>query len=169
MNTSLDASKTEAIDPKAAFRWSNPIHVAAFGFGSGLSPVMPGTCGTVVAVPLVVLMGLLPNWAYLLITLLAFVVGIYICGKTAVDLGVHDYGGIVWDEIVGYAVTLFFVPIHWLTLLLGFLLFRLFDIWKPWPIGWCDRKVSGGLGIMLDDVIAGLMAAVCLVCISSLY
>jgi len=87
-------------------------------------------------------------------------VGIYLCGKTADALGVHDHGGIVWDEIVGYLITMIAVPLDWKWVLVGFILFRIFDIWKPWPIKWVDSKVSGGLGIMLDDVLAGIFAAV---------
>ncbi|MEE9551479.1 MAG: phosphatidylglycerophosphatase A, partial [Gammaproteobacteria bacterium] len=90
------------------------------------------------------------------------VIGIYLCEKTAKDLKVHDHSAIVWDEIVGYLITMIAAPIGWLWILLGFMLFRLFDIWKPWPIGWVDRRVSGGFGIMLDDVIAGLYGLVIL-------
>jgi phosphatidylglycerophosphatase A len=88
--------------------------------------------------------------------------GIYLCEVTARDLGVHDHSGIVWDEIVGYLITMFFIPFDWRLVILGFLLFRLFDIWKPWPISWLDRKVSGGLGIMLDDLLAGVYALIML-------
>ena len=84
--------------------------------------------------------------------------GIWLCHRTAADLGVHDHGGIVWDEFVGVWITLWLAPTGWFWLVAGFLLFRLFDIWKPWPIGWVDRKVSGGLGIMLDGILAGGMA-----------
>ena len=98
------------------------------------------------------------NCVYLFVCLLVFLIGIPICGRTSADLGVHDHGGIVWDEIAGYFVTMIAVPqsIFWATV--GFVLFRLFDIWKPWPIGWFDRRVSGGFGIMVDDLLAGLMA-----------
>lgn len=137
----------------------NPIHLLAFGFGSGLSPVMPGTIGTVVAIPLFILLSLLTPAMYIIVTCLLAVAGIYICDKTASDLGVHDHSGIVWDEIVGYLITMMFVPCTVLTLLLGFALFRVFDIWKPWPISWCDRHVQGGWGIMLDDLLAGAIAA----------
>jgi phosphatidylglycerophosphatase A len=142
--------------------WRNPIHLLAFGFGSGLAPKAPGTAGTAVAVMIYLL---LPNMAwpiYLVFLTVAFVLGIWLCGKTAHDLGVHDHGGIVWDEFVGYWITLFMVPSGWVWVVLGFVLFRLFDILKPWPIGWVDRQVEGGLGIMLDDVIAGIMAALCI-------
>ncbi|MEY8195315.1 MAG: phosphatidylglycerophosphatase A, partial [Cycloclasticus sp.] len=88
--------------------------------------------------------------------------GIWICGQAAKELGVHDHGGIVWDEIAGYLLTMYWVDFSWQNVLLGFVLFRLFDILKPWPINWVDRRVGGGFGIMLDDLLAGLMAAACL-------
>jgi len=86
---------------------------------------------------------------------LAFIFGIWVCGRAGDDLGVHDHGGIVWDEFVGFWVTMIAVPAGWQWIVAGFLLFRLFDIWKPWPISWADQKVSGGFGVMLDDLIAG--------------
>jgi phosphatidylglycerophosphatase A len=96
---------------------------------------------------------------YLAVVALLFLVGIPICAHTANRLGVHDHPGIVWDEIVGYLVTMAFAPAGWLWVAAGFVLFRLFDIVKPWPIRWCDRKVHGGFGIMLDDLLAGVFAA----------
>jgi phosphatidylglycerophosphatase A len=85
--------------------------------------------------------------------------GIYVCGESARRLGVHDHPGIVWDEITGFAVTMLAVPATMYWVVAGFALFRLFDIWKPWPIREADHSLSGGLGIMLDDVIAGFFAA----------
>jgi phosphatidylglycerophosphatase A len=95
----------------------------------------------------------------MIIVLVSAVVGIYICGSAAKTLGVHDHGGIVWDEFVGFWIAMAALPVSWISLILGFMLFRLFDILKPWPISWLDKKVSGGFGIMIDDVIAGLAAA----------
>ena len=94
--------------------------------------------------------------------LVTSVMGIYICGQTARDLGVHDHGSIVWDEFVGFWITMFAAPVGWVWVVVGFVLFRFFDIIKPWPISWIDKKITGGFGIMLDDVIAGVMAAVVL-------
>lgn len=142
--------------------WRDPIHLLAFGFGSGAMRKAPGTWGTLAAVPLYLLMAPLSLPLYLGLIALAFFAGIYICEKTSRDLGVHDHGGIVWDEFVGLWISLILLPQGWLWLLAGFALFRLFDILKPWPIGWVDHKVSGGLGIMLDDVLAGLMAFILL-------
>ncbi len=137
-----------------------PLHLLAFGFGSGLAPKAPGTFGTLVAVPIYLLMQGLPLIAYLALVLAGFIAGIWICDRTSRDLGVHDHGGIVWDEIIGYLLTMTLAPSGWVWVLLGFLLFRFFDILKPWPIRWLDRRVPGGFGIMLDDLIAGLFAGV---------
>lgn len=150
--------------PTPAFVFRHPGHLLAFGFGAGLAPKAPGTAGTIVAVPLfLVLVNLLPSlYAYLAVLVAAFVAGIFLCGQAARDLGVHDHGGIVWDEFVGFWLTMVLVPVTWPWVLAGFVLFRGFDILKPWPIGWLDRKVHGGFGIMLDDVIAGLYAGIVL-------
>lgn len=123
---------------------------------------MPGTCGTFAAVPLYFVIAELPFYAYIGVLLLAFVFGVYICGKTAEELGVHDHGGIVWDEFVGLWLTLLAAPTGWQWVVAGFVLFRVFDMVKPWPISWADRKLSGGLGIMFDDILAGLAAWGCL-------
>lgn len=147
---------------KALFNLSNPIHFLALGFGSGLAPKAPGTFGTLATLPILWLMLPLSLVWYIAITTAMAVVGIYLCGKTAQDSGVHDHGAIVWDEIVGYLITMIGVAISWQSLLVGFLLFRFFDILKPWPISFLDKHVHGGLGIMLDDVAAGLAALVCM-------
>ena len=141
---------------------ANPIHLLAFGFGARLSPKAPGTVGTVVAVLIYLVLPSMPTIIYAGLILLSFVFGIWICGKTAEDLGVHDNGGIVWDEFVGYWITMFMAPSGLFWVLLGFVLFRLLDIFKPWPIKWADKELAGGLGIMLDDVLAGIMAALCM-------
>jgi phosphatidylglycerophosphatase A len=140
----------------------NPIHFLALGFGSGLSPFMPGTAGSLAAIPLVFGLAFFNQCFFLVIAILTAVIGIYICGKTAGDLGEHDHGAIVWDEIAGMLLTFLFVPVSITTVVIGFLLFRIFDIAKPWPISLADKKVHGGLGIMLDDVIAGLLSCGCL-------
>lgn len=142
--------------------WRNPVHFLAFGCGSGTVPVAPGTFGTLAALPLYLLLAPLGLWTYLTVTALLAVVGVWLCHVTARDLGVHDHSGIVWDEIVGFLVTMTAAPEGWQWVILGFVLFRLFDIVKPWPIGWADRRVHGGLGIMLDDVLAALYAALLL-------
>ncbi|MGR8931197.1 MAG: phosphatidylglycerophosphatase A family protein [Gammaproteobacteria bacterium] len=141
----------------------DPVLFLAFGFGSGLAKKMPGTFGTLAAVPLYLILVQTPSWLYLTATLLCAAVGVVICDKAAEKLEVHDYGGIVWDEIAGLLLTMYFVPFSWLNLLFGFALFRIFDILKPWPIKWVDQNVQGGYGIMLDDLIAGLFSGVLLI------
>lgn len=139
----------------------DPFIFLATGFGSGLSPYAPGTVGTMVSLLLFVWLKD-TGWPLLSLCVAGFVIGIFLCGRTTRILGVHDHGGIVWDEFVGMWITLLWIPLSPLTLLLGFVLFRLFDIVKPWPIGYLDKRVHGGVGIMLDDVLAGVFANVLL-------
>lgn len=143
-------------------RLADPVQFLAFGFGSGCAPRAPGTFGTVAAVALYLPIARLPLEAYLAVLVFAALLGIWLCGEASRRLDVHDHPGIVWDEIVGYFVTMIGVPFGPGWMLAGFVLFRLFDIWKPWPIGWLDRRVSGGLGIMVDDILAGGVACICL-------
>jgi len=148
MSTSLK------IRPDWRFLFSHPAHFLSFGFGSGLSPKAPGTAGTLAAFPLFWLLAGLDAPLYLAVVTLMFLVGIWFCEVTGRALGVADYGGIVWDEIVAMLLVLAFTP-HTLAGFAGaFLLFRLFDIWKPFPIGWFDQHVHGGFGVMLDDLLA---------------
>lgn len=140
----------------------NPLHLLSLGFGAGLFPRAPGTCGTLIAIPFFLLLVQLPLTWYLLFLLLAFGLGVFLCGYTSRALGVHDHSGIVWDELVGYWLTMVAVPAEWLWILLGFVLFRLFDIWKPWPVRIADKSLEGGFGIMIDDVLAGVYALLCL-------
>lgn len=139
-----------------------PSHFLAFGFGSGLSPIMPGTFGSLAAIPLIYFLSFLPIELYIFVCILSFVIGIKICSIATQDLGVHDHGAIVWDEIAGMMIVFVAVPIGIWTIVIGFLLFRLFDIVKPWPISVLDKKLDGGFGIMIDDVLAGLFALVIL-------
>ena len=143
---------------KVSFDLKQPIQFLALGFGSGLAPKAPGTFGTVAAVPLFLLLAMLTPLYYLIAIIVMSIAGIYICGKAANDVGVHDHPAIVWDEFVGYWIALWALPATWGWMLAGFVLFRLFDILKPWPIGWLDKRVDGGFGIMVDDVVAGVMA-----------
>ena len=145
----------------------NPIHFLGLGFGSGLSPLMPGTMGSLAAVPLLVLMSYTSHTVFLVIALIAAAIGVVICEKTASALGVHDHGAIVWDEIAGMLITFLFIPITAVNLVIGFILFRIFDILKPWPISVIDKNMNGGFGIMLDDIVAALMACGCLHWINS--
>ena len=145
-------------DPLVRPDWRNPLHLLAFGLGSGAAPKAPGTFGTIAAIPPYLLLQRLDDWLYLAAVLTAFAAGSWLCDCTSRDLGVHDHQGIVWDEWVGLWLTLWMAPPGWGWLLAGFLLFRFFDIVKPPPICWADRQVSGGFGIMLDDLLAGLFA-----------
>ena len=147
---------------RAKINLANPVHLVALGFGSGLAPFMPGTFGSLAAIPLVYFVSLLPLTLTIIIACIATAVGVWLCGKTAEDMGVHDHSGIVWDEIAGMLLTFIGVVISWQTAHAGFLLFRLFDILKPWPISYLDKNLEGGLGIMLDDIAAGLAACGCL-------
>jgi len=147
-------------DTKPAFDLRQPIQFLALGFGSGLAPKAPGTFGTLAAVPVfLLLIMLMPTpLPYAIAVIIMGLAGIYICGKTADDVGVHDHPAIVWDEFVGFFITMFMVPVSWQSILVGFLLFRVFDILKPWPISFIDKKMTGGAGIMFDDVLAGIFA-----------
>ncbi|WP_036535922.1 phosphatidylglycerophosphatase A family protein [Oceanobacter kriegii] len=137
-------------------RWQ---HWLAFGLGSGLAPKAPGTWGTLAAVPVWwLLLQDLPMTAYLVMLVATSVLGIYLCGKTAHDMNLHDHPGIVWDEWVGFWITCIALPAGWPWIVAAFVLFRFFDILKPWPIRWLDDQVHGGFGIMVDDILAGLMA-----------
>ncbi len=140
----------------------NPIHLLALGFGIGCSPKMPGTMGTLVGILFYLPMIYLAWPVYIGVTIALFLLGIWLCEVTANHLGVHDHGGIVWDEMVGFLIAMTMIPPDWYFVILGFVLFRLFDIWKPWPISWLDGEISGGLGIMLDDVLAGIYALIML-------
>ncbi len=130
----------------------------AFGFGSGLSPVVPGTMGTLVGLPAIWLLALLPLPIALIVIALAAILGVYLCEYSSRQLGVHDHKGIVWDEFVGVWITFLAVPLTWPAVVAGFVIFRFFDMVKPWPICVADRKIHGGFGIMFDDLLAGLAA-----------
>ncbi len=155
LNTELGKNK---LTPKQIL--SDPVLFLAFGFGSGLAKKAPGTLGTLAAVPIYWLFAQTNIFVYSLLTVAVTITGIWICGIAAEKLGEHDFGGIVWDEIAGYLITMWLVPFTWQAMVIGFLLFRVFDIIKPWPIKWVDQRVEGGFGIMLDDVLAGVFAGI---------
>lgn len=138
--------------------WQDPCYFLAFGFGSGLIRKAPGTFGTIAALPVYLLISHLACYLYLLISISFFIIGIFISDIVSKDLGVDDYSGIVWDEIVGYLFVMLLVPVNFTYMLLGFILFRIFDIWKPAPIRYFDEKIKGGLGVMIDDLIAAVYA-----------
>ncbi len=137
----------------------DPVNLLAFGFGAGLSPIAPGTAGSLVGLALAWSTMELPMTARLLVAIALIVTGIWICGESARRIAQHDHPGIVWDEIAGiYVALLVASPSIW-AWALGFGLFRLFDVWKPWPIRDLDHRLKGGLGIMLDDLVAALYTA----------
>lgn len=141
----------------------HPIHFLSLGFGSGLSPYAPGTMGTLVAIPLYLLIANLSLTFYLGIIIAGFVLGVYFCHSTSEALDVHDHPGIVWDEVIGFWITMIAVPVlNWQWLATGFVLFRFFDIVKPWPVKLADKRLQGGFGIMFDDVLAGIYALICM-------
>lgn len=146
------------------FNLCNPIHFLAVGFGSGLIHPAPGTWGSLVGILLGVwLLPLLGLKIFLILTALGFALGCYLCKKTSEDMGVHDHGSIVWDEIIGVLLVLAAVPeISWLWCSVAFVLFRLFDILKPFPIRFFDRRLTSGFGIMIDDILAACYAVLCI-------
>lgn len=155
-------------NPLSLISLKNPWHLLATGFGSGLSPIIPGTMGTLASIPFYLLLVQLPLPMYLVVVVISCIIGVKICQVTSGDMKVHDHGSIVWDEFAGFWITMSLVPMldlpvdDWKWLITGFVLFRFFDMVKPWPIGWLDKRVDGGFGIMVDDIVAGVMAGVAL-------
>jgi phosphatidylglycerophosphatase A len=155
--------------PGWRFLFSHPAHFLSFGFGAGLFPRSPGTAGTLVAFPLYwYLAPRLSDALFILVLIWAFAIGVWVCDKTGRELGVSDYGGIVWDEIVAFMLVLFFTPAGFFWQLLAFSLFRFFDILKPEPIRHFDKTWHGGLGVMFDDILAAGYALLCLAVIKTL-
>lgn len=145
-----------------------PLTIAKFistGFGMGRAPVAPGTFGTLIGIPIVYYMQNLNLIQYGLLTAFLLLLGIWAANEYGKHLNEHDHSSIVWDEVVGYIITMFAVPATLTTLVIGFVVFRFFDIIKPWPIYVLDKKLKGGLGVMLDDVVAGLFGAVAMMAI----
>ncbi|MFH1493323.1 MAG: phosphatidylglycerophosphatase A [Pseudomonadota bacterium] len=150
--------------------FSHPAHFFSLGFGSGLSPFAPGTAGSLLAIPLFLALAyFLPLWPLLAVVGVSFAGGVWFCGVTGKALGVSDHGGIVWDEIVAMWLILAFTPPTWQWFGIAFLLFRLFDIWKPFPIRYFDQHVKGGFGVMLDDLLAAGYALVALKLLEHFY
>jgi phosphatidylglycerophosphatase A len=141
---------------------AHPAHFFGLGFGSGLAPKAPGTVGTIIGLPLFWLISGYSLIVQLIIIVALFIIGIYFCDKTGKALGVADHGAIVWDEIVAMMLVLTVTPPYWLSWLVAFLLFRLFDIWKPFPIRQFDAKLKNGFGVMFDDLLAAIYAIISL-------
>ena len=144
------------LDPDLKFLFTHPAHFFGLGFGTGLTPKAPGTIGTLVGLPLFWLISNYLISTQLIIIAVLFVIGIYFCAKTGNALNVPDHGAIVWDEIVATMLVLTFTPMVWQWWVVAFLLFRLFDIWKPYPICYFDIKLKNGFGVMFDDLLAAL-------------
>jgi phosphatidylglycerophosphatase A len=142
--------------------WEKPSHFIAFGFGSGAVPFAPGTFGTLMGIPFYLAMQSLSHSLYLFLVVLIIIASMWLCDKVTKEIKVHDHSGMCLDEIVGYLVTMYAAPHGVIWIVLGFLLFRLFDIWKPWPINYIDKYVHGGVGIILDDVLAGIYSLIVL-------
>src|SRR6266581_5596087 len=147
--------------PSLRFLLSHPAHFIAMGFGAGLSPIAPGTVGTLVALPLAALLhAYTDDLAYLLVVAAAFAIGIWAADRTGRDLGVADHGAIVWDEVAAFLLVLFFVGTDPVRQAFAFLLFRLFDIVKPPPANIIDREWHNGFGVMADDIVAAFYAVI---------
>ncbi len=141
---------------------TDPVNLLAFGLGTGLTPKAPGTAGSLLGVAIAWWTVPLGLELRLLVGIVLILSGFWLCGEAARRIGVHDHPGIVWDEMAGMYLLLLAAPPGIVAWALGFGLFRLFDIWKPWPIRDLDHRLGGGLGIMLDDLVAALYAAVLL-------
>lgn len=147
-----------AINPSHRALLRDPAGCVALGFGAGLSPWAPGTVGTLAALLPWLALRELPMAAYLIVVVLAFALGVWAAQRVIERLKIEDPGLVVWDEFVGLWITLIAVPDGWLWVALGFVLFRIFDIAKPWPVSWADHQIKGGFGAMFDDALAGLYA-----------
>ena len=165
----MTISRELRVQPSWRFIFSHPAHFISFGFGSGLFPRSPGTAGTLVAFPLYwYLAPRLTDAMFIVALIWMFAFGVWVCSKTGRTLGVADYGGIVWDEIVAFLLVLFFTPEGFLWALLAFSLFRFFDIVKPPPIRHFDQTWHGGLGVMFDDILAAGYTLLCLALVKSI-
>ncbi len=157
----MAADSTTSPRPDARFLLARPAHFVALGFGSGLAPVAPGTFGTLAGLALYWLLALvLPPLAIAFLAIPLFFVGVWACEATGRDLGVQDHGAMVWDEIVAFLPLAAISSAAWWLQALAFALFRLFDVWKPYPIRDLERHVKGGLGVMVDDIVAAFYAYV---------
>ena len=137
------------------FALGSPAGFLACGFGSGLAPSAPGTAGSIAAIPLALLLSVVPLGWRLAAVVAGFMLGLWLAKAAESALGKADHGAVVWDEIVGFALAVLLLPPSWTSWTLAFLCFRALDILKPWPIGWLDRNLKGGWGVMMDDLVAG--------------
>jgi phosphatidylglycerophosphatase A len=153
-------SRSKPSPPLPDALWRNPLYFIAFGFGSGAMPFAPGTFGTLMAIPFYLFIRPLPLPLYLLVVVLFIAITTWICDLVSHEIQIHDHPGMCIDEFAGFFVTMINAPPGWKWIVLGFVLFRIFDIWKPWPIRSIDEKVPGGIGMELDDIVAGMFSLV---------
>lgn len=149
--------------------WTNPIHFIACGFGIGACPFFPGTLATIAAIPLILMLSNTTHGIYLLACIILFFVGVYICGKTNRDFKTDDHSAACFDEIATFPIAMLGIAPTWYFLLIAFVLFRFFDIVKPWPIRWIDQHVHGGWGVMLDDLLAAIATLIIMIVISHFF
>ena len=160
MTISIDSSKMA--QPTLKLLFQHPAYFFGLGFGSGLAIKAPGTFGTLMGLPLFWLIADYSFPTQIAFITALFIIGIYFCSATGKAIGVADHGGIVWDEIVAIMLVLTFTPMQWQWWLAAFVLFRLFDIWKPFPIRQCDARLKNGFGVMFDDLLAAIYAIISL-------
>lgn len=160
--TSLLQHYQQKVDRPPHTIWTNPIHFLACGFGLGTVPYAPGTIGTLLGIPLTIVLSQTSLWFYIVTCVVLFTIGVYVCHITNRDFGTFDHPAAVIDEIVTFPVVMLAIPLTWYFLLIGFVLFRFFDIVKPGPIHWVDQHVHNGFGVMLDDLLAAISACVLL-------
>lgn len=156
-NTSLKRNYQDIPDVPPSV-WKNPLHFIAFGFGVGAIPFAPGTFGTLIAIPFYLVLQLFSWKIYIIVLIIATIASIWICDRVSKEMNVDDHQGMCLDEVIGFLWTMVAVPYQWRWLVLGFILFRIFDIWKPGPLRYVDNHIHGGFGMILDDVLAGLMS-----------
>lgn len=160
----MAADTTTSRAPDARFLLSHPAHFIALGFGSGLAPVAPGTFGTLAGLALYWLLAqVAPPLVIAFLAIPAFFLGVWACERTGRDLGVQDHGAMVWDEIVAFLPLAALASSSLMLQAVAFVLFRLFDIWKPYPIRLVEKNVKGGMGVMVDDLMAGAYAYIAFV------
>lgn len=147
--------KSHPIPPEV---WQNPLYFIAFGFGSGAIPFAPGTFGTLFAIPFYLILSHLPLFWYLIIVGIVIIASSWVCHKISAETNTNDHPGMCIDEFAGFFVTMINAPLGCIWVIIGFILFRFFDIIKPWPIRWLDKNIHGGIGMVLDDVAAGIAA-----------
>ncbi len=158
LNLKLPKKYQNLTPPTPDAVWRNPLYFIGFGLGSGAMPFAPGTFGTLMAIPFYILIHFLPFYFYLFFVLCFVIASAWLCDYLSKKIQIHDHPGMCIDEFAGFFVTMIAAPFSFAWILYGFILFRVFDIWKPWPIRWLDKNVPGGIGMVLDDVVAGLFA-----------